>query len=65
MKWLALCLVLLGCAAPAPQPAAPAPSTAPAAPAAKARPASSVEEIGSLRNARVALPRGADRPPLP
>jgi phosphoglycerate dehydrogenase-like enzyme len=53
---LALCLFLLGCRAAAPEPTRP--DTA-----AQTAPESDAPEIGSLRNARVALPR-ADGAPL-
>jgi phosphoglycerate dehydrogenase-like enzyme len=63
MKRLALCLFfLLGCRTTAPEPVATARDLHP--PAATAAPASTVEEIGSLRNARVALPRTASLSPL-
>jgi phosphoglycerate dehydrogenase-like enzyme len=48
---LALCALLIACSATAPAPSPPKPTAA-------------VEELGSLRNARVALPRGAERPTL-
>ncbi len=60
--WLVFCLLLAGCRTAAPGPVAAAPEPRPAA-AATAH-ASTVEDIGSLRNARVALPRDADRSPL-
>jgi hypothetical protein len=55
MKRVALLVVLLGC-----RPAIPQPPVATAPPAR----APAAEEIGSLRNARVALPRTGERSPL-
>jgi phosphoglycerate dehydrogenase-like enzyme len=62
MKWFALCLILLGCRTTAPEPIATAREKHPPV-ATTARP-SAAEELGSLRNARVALPRTAERPTL-
>jgi len=65
LRSLALCILLAGCRATPPAATA---TTAPAAPAAPATAAPArapaVEELGSLRNARVALARTAERTPL-
>jgi phosphoglycerate dehydrogenase-like enzyme len=65
LRRLVLCILLAGCRA-VPAPAAPAAPASPAAPAPAAAPtrAPTVEELGSLRNARVALARTAERTPL-
>ena len=52
-RWLAVCLLIVSCRATAPVTTARDPRPAPAGSAQ----ASPVEELGSLRNARVALPR--------
>jgi len=62
LRWLALSLVLIGCRASASGPDATGRDSHPAA-AGTAR-SSAVEEIGSLRNARVAMPRTAERSTL-
>ncbi len=56
MKHAAWCLLLSGCLAPSSGPTAPRSELSP--------PPSTAEEIGSTRNARVALPRRAEREPL-